>query len=149
MNVQKNIWADLLVLFALAAFTVWYLINSWSASSSTENLIFILPISIVSLLMCGIECIKLLRKKQPQEKSDPIGNTFFIMVLFAAYVLSLETLGFDLGTVLFIALFLLLQGERRIFWLLAYSVVFGALVAIFFSEMLPYPMPMVVLGTDY
>ncbi|MGH1542875.1 MAG: tripartite tricarboxylate transporter TctB family protein, partial [Arenicella sp.] len=125
MNVQKNIWADLLVLFALAAFTVWYLINSWSASSSTENLIFILPIAIVSLLMCGIECIKLLRKKQPQEKSDPIGNTFFIMVLFAAYVLSLETLGFDLGTVLFIALFLLLQGERRIFWLLAYSVVFG------------------------
>jgi len=36
--------------------------------------------------------------------------------------------------VLFVAVFLLMQGERRPAWLVAYRLVFGALVALFFSN---------------
>jgi hypothetical protein len=72
-----------------------------------------------------------------------------VIILFAVYVLSLEWVGFDVGTVLFVASFLFLQGERRVTWLIAYSLVFGILVALFFSYMLPYPMPMTFIATDY
>ena len=72
-----------------------------------------------------------------------------VILLFIAYVLSLDFLGFDVGTMLFIAGFLLLQGERRIKWIAGYSLSFSLLTALFFSTMLPYPMPMLLLASEY
>lgn len=151
MKFQKIVLADLLVLIGLALFSSWYLWEAWTASSQIENLIFILPIALLALILCSIEFIKQLfiKKEKAEPALDSALAVFPVMVLFAVYVLSLEWLGFDLGTVLFVAAFLLLQGERRPIWLIAYSLVFGALVALFFSNMLPYPMPMTFLATDY
>ena len=53
------------------------------------------------------------------------------------------------GTALFVAAFLWLQGERRLPWLLGYSISLGFGLALFFSTMLPYPMPMLILQTAY
>lgn len=151
MLFQKKIMADILVLLALAAFSSWYLIETYTASSKIENLIFIFPIGIAILSMCTLELIKQWRNgpTETHDNRDPVGSVLAVMALFAVYVLSLEWLGFDLGTVLFVAAFLALQGERRIHWLVGYSLVFGSLVALFFSNMLPYPMPMTFIVTDY
>ncbi len=71
---------------------------------------------------------------------------FVVVVIVAVDVV---IVGFDVGTFLFIGVFLWLHGEKRIFWLLAYSFVFSASVALFFSTILPYPMPMLLLQTAY
>ena len=63
------------------------------------------------------------------------------MGLFSAYVLTLGWLGFDVGTALFVGAFLWMQGERRIAWLAGYAVAFSLALTLFFSKMLPYPMP--------
>lgn len=151
MKFKKILIADLLVLLGLALFTAWYLWDAWAASSSVENMIFILPIAAVTLLMCVLELIKQLRAQPVADasKEESVLSVLPVIGLFALYVLSLEWLGFDLGTVLFIGAFLLLQGERRPVWLVAYSLVFGFAVALFFSNMLPYPMPMTFISTDY
>jgi hypothetical protein len=151
MKFKKIILADLLVLLGLALFTGWYLWAAWSASSSIENMIFILPIAGLTLLMCVIELAKQLCAEPVavDSEEESVLSILPVIGLFALYVLSLEWLGFDVGTVLFIAAFLLLQGERRIVWLVAYSLVFGVAVALFFSNMLPYPMPMTFIATDY
>lgn len=76
----------------------------------------------------------------------PGSDMLRVIGLFTVYVLTLPWLGFDVGTSLFIAGFLWLHGERRWPWLLGYSIGFGFLTALFFSGMLPYPMPMLLLG---
>jgi len=151
MKFEKRMLADLLVVLGLAGFVVWYLLEAWGASGKTENLILILPISVITLVLCALELFQQLRQGVTQEHQnrEAVSSVLPVMALFAGYVIALEWLGFDLATVIFVAAFLALQGERRAPWLVGYSVCFGMLVALFFSNMLPYPMPMSLLPTDY
>lgn len=149
MSTNKRDCGDLLVLMALAGFTLWYLLDAIRVSSAVQNLLLILPLSLVVLVIVLLEVA--LRLKQgtlltrPEGEGEPLHRTLPVVGLFAAYVVSLETLGFDVATVLFIALFLVMKGERN--WLLlgGYSLTFGFGVAFFFAQMLPYPMHMLVL----
>lgn len=142
--------ADFVVLLALSSLVIWYLFDAYSASSHFANLILILPVSILVLILCLIEFVSQLRGlHEPPPDLDPIASMLPVIVLFMVFVLSLEWLGFDVGTFAFIAAFLWLHGERRIIWILAYSISFALLMSLFFSAMLPYPMPMLILPTVY
>jgi hypothetical protein len=149
MSVNKRDYGDLLVLMALAGFSLWYLLDAIRVSSSVQNLLLILPLSIVVLVMAALEVGLRVKKGtllfREETEGEPLHRTLPVVGLFAAYVLSLETLGFDVATVLFIAAFLMLKGERH--WLLlgGYSLAFGFGVAFFFAQMLPYPMHMLIL----
>ena len=145
-----NKTADIGVVVCLMGFTVWYGYDAWQVSQSVENLILIVPIGIGTLLLC---CIELLRKflgySKPVKDAQPVTEVFPVILLFAAYVLSLELLGFDIATTLFVAIYLVMQGERRWVWVIGYSVCFGLVMSMFFAKMLPYPMPMSIFPTDY
>jgi hypothetical protein len=142
--------ADIVILLALTGLVIWYLLDAYNASSHFANLILILPISILVLVLCTVEFISQLKGlHEPPPGLDPIASMLPVIVLFIGFVLSLEWLGFDLGTALFIAAFLWLHGERRLKWLFAYSISFALLMSLFFSAMLPYPMPMFFLPTAY
>lgn len=138
--------ADCLVLVALAAFALWYLFDTFQASSRVTNLIFILPVGVALLALCALEAVRLLRapvaEEEPTEEPENIVATGKVIALFSAYVLSAEPIGFDLATCLFVALYLLMKGERRYGIVAAYALLFGNLVPLFFARMLPYPMPM-------
>ena len=84
-----------------------------------------------------------------QPELDPVKSIVPVVSLFAGYVITLPWLGFDVGTFLFISLFLWFHGERRWQWVLGYGLCAATLMALFFSAMLPYPMPMLLLATDY
>jgi len=142
--------ADLIVLLALSASIIWYLVDAYLASNHIINLILIVPISIVALILCVIEFIKQFLGKLPAPKNlESVRSVLPVISLFVVFVLSLEWLGFDVGTMLFVGAFLWLHGERRIAWIFGYSIAFGLLLSLFFSNMLPYPMPMLLLPTAY
>ncbi|MGP9798951.1 tripartite tricarboxylate transporter TctB family protein [Halomonas sp. 86] len=148
MSAQKRDYGDFLVLIGLASFTLWYLLDAISVSAQPQNLLLILPLSVIVLSIIAIELA--LRLKQGTLFSiaadeEPLHQTLPVVVLFGAYVLSLETLGFDVATVLFIALFLILKGERNWLAVVGFSAAFGFAVAFFFSQMLPYPMTLLLL----
>ncbi|RUR37758.1 tripartite tricarboxylate transporter TctB family protein [Vreelandella populi] len=148
MPAQKRDYGDFLVLIGLASFTLWYLLDAISVSAQPQNLLLILPLSVIVLSIIAIELV--LRLKQGTLFSiaadeEPLHQTLPVVVLFGAYVLSLETLGFDVATVLFIALFLILKGERNWLAVVGFSAAFGLAVAFFFSQMLPYPMTLLLL----
>ena len=109
----------------------------------------VLPLTILVITICVIQFFLSLRAKTPltRQNAEP-ANAWPAMLLFAAYVLSLNWLGFDVGTCLFTAAFLYQQGERRWLWLIGYAVAFALLVTVFFREMLPYPMPTLVIGRN-
>ncbi len=143
--------ADLLVILALAGLVAVYGYATLSASTAVLHVILVLPLAIVTLLLCAFEVLRLLlRPAKPDEaeessESETIADSGLVIVLFIAYVASLPWLGFDVGTCVFIAAFLRLHGEKRWAWLIAYSLVLGLGLALVFSAVFPYPMPLVLL----
>jgi len=143
-------WLDIAVLVMLALFASWYLYDSYTASAHIMNLILVLPLACLIIALCAFELVHQITKPQtPPDDLESISSVAPVMALFAAYVLTLKWLGFDVGTFLFIAIFLWVHDEKRIPWVLAYSIVFASITALFFSKMLPYPMPMLLLPTLY
>jgi len=134
----------------LASLVTAYAIDSYSASTEVLNLILVLPLTIIVLALCLIQFVVELRDTTSIPPArDNVTDVVPVIGLFAVYVLSLNWLGFDVGTALFVAAFLWFHGERRLPWLLGYSIALGFALALFFSAMLPYPMPMLVLSTAY
>lgn len=147
---NKHRIADLVVLLILAGLVLLYCVDAARASTHVLNLILVLPITAIVLVLCTIQFIIGVPKvRSAPEEQEPAKDIVPVVTLFAAYVLSLEWLGFDIGTCLFLGAFLWIHGERRLPWLLGYSISFAFVLAIFFSKMLPYPMPMLVLPSAY
>jgi putative tricarboxylic transport membrane protein len=138
------------VLLAVSLFILWYLYDAYTALASIENLILIGPIAVLTLGLCTAEFIRYIREDEiDNSNKESIKDVLPAMVIFTGYILSLEFLGFDLGTTLFTAIFLVVHGEKRWKLIVMYSLLFGVLVPYFFSQMLPYPMPMSFLPTEY
>ncbi|MDB1125105.1 tripartite tricarboxylate transporter TctB family protein [Vibrio algarum] len=147
--------ADFVVVSILALFICWYAWSAWQTSSTVENMILIVPIAAIALVLTVGEIIQQIRRNatdisvENTEEKDSVFTVLPIIGLFTVYVMSLETIGFDVATTLFVAAFLWYQKERRLVWLIGYSVVFGLIMSVFFAQMLPYPMPMSLLPTEY
>ncbi len=150
--------ADFCVLLVLAALVSFYLVDAIRASADILNLILILPLSIIVLALCAAQFIlNLRRNRRASPRVEPVTaepepasehqHVAPAIAIFAAYVSTLPWLGFDVGTCLFLASFLWLQGERRWPWLIGYSLGLALALTVFFSRMLPYPMPLLLLGS--
>lgn len=147
--------AELGIPIFFLAISIWYLIDAYRASATTENLLLILPAGIVVIgLSLWILVTSLLNKesaepvpekeKEEEKKEKKEVSIIGAMMILAGYVLSMNYIGFDVATFLFIAALMFLQGERRIGMLAGFSLIFSFLVSIFFQYMIPYPMPMLI-----
>jgi hypothetical protein len=147
---KKSKLSDVAVLVVLAGLVVIYGVDSVRASTHILNLVLVLPVTVIVLILCVFQfAVEMRRNDEDIGSRDAVKPVLPVMALFAAYVLSLEWLGFDVGTFVFLLAFLWVHGERRWPWLVGYAVSFSSLMALFFSKMLPYPMPMLVLNTVY
>jgi hypothetical protein len=143
-------WGHLALVLLFAALTAAYLYDSWSASSALENLILIAPGSMVALGLCAIIIIGIFRgqssraydipRTSPDEPWVVRHRVTIYIVLFGLYALGLETVGYDLATILFVAAALVLHGERRPVPLTAFSLGFSGIVVWAFKAMLSFPM---------
>jgi len=158
MNIRNKLPELILAGFFLVL-SCWYLSDAYSASSSTENLLLIFPAAIVVIALClwiiGRTLFEVLRNSTAQaeggteeEKEKKPVSVFGAMCILAGFVLSMDLIGFDAATFLFMVALMFLQGERRIAWLGGFSAVFAILVSLFFEYMIPYPMPM-LLGREF
>ena len=139
--------ADLVVLVILAVMATLYCYDAISASTHVYNLIMVLPLSVLILGLCLVQFVVTIRSVDlVAEPAENVLDTLRVMLLFTAYVVSLNWLGFDIGTLLFMVVFLRMQGERRWQWLIGYSVAFAFVLTYFFQQMLPYPMPTLIVG---
>lgn len=150
---RKLDWGHLLFLLFLLSAAAWYLFDTWEASSRTRNLILVLPASIVALaLTIGLIVATLMTALSATEDSAPAQTTkakqfypLVLITLFGSYILTIPTFGFDLGSALFVFLVLIIDGERRIGFLLIYPAAFALLVTMIFGYLLPYPMHTLLL----
>ena len=138
--------ADLVVLLVLGIMAAFYCYDAISASTHIYNLIMVLPLTVLVLGLCIAQFVVAVRSGESgTEPAESAREVVPVMLLFAAYVVSLNWLGFDVGTLLFMAVFLFMQGERRWPWLIGYSIAFAFALTFFFQQMLPYPMPTLII----
>ncbi|SEA77209.1 Tripartite tricarboxylate transporter TctB family protein [Desulfuromusa kysingii] len=153
---NRSLYSELSLVSFFLILTCWYLFDSYKASASTENLLLILPSASVVILLCLWvvlrTCFNFRKQKEvvseeEQPKPEKKVSVLAAMALLAGYVLSMDWIGFDVATFLFMAALMFLQGERRLVWLGGFSFGFAFLVSLFFEYMIPYPMPM-LLGRE-
>lgn len=122
----------LLALFT--AFVVWFTHNAWQANATVVNLILILPMAIIALIIIGGITLRLLRRPSLEASHPADGENRTLRqrygvpiacLLFTVYVLSLETVGFDIAGFVFCAAVMLLMGQRNWLIIIAYSLVVG------------------------
>jgi putative tricarboxylic transport membrane protein len=156
MNIRSRL-PEIILAGLFLILSCWYLNDAYSASASTENLLLILPAAIVVICLClwiiGRALYEVTRAGTDQagdeeEKEKKSVSVFGAMSILAGFVLSMDWIGFDAATFLFMIALMFLQGERRPLWLSAFPAVFAILVSLFFEYMIPYPMPM-LLGKEF
>lgn len=149
-------WAHLAGVTAGAAYCVWYMYDTWRASSDIENVGFIIPAGLLALALYGYVVARDIRvtavAAAKPEMSGPRAapsiegwRTPTFMALMGVFIIGMSYVGFDVSSVAFIGVSLAVLGERRWLLLAAYSTVFGLGVTYFFKSMLSLPIPTLVL----
>lgn len=142
---RRRDWGHLALVVLIAGVVGAYLLDTIQASAATDNLILILPAALVALGLCAFLVIGILRRTQAPGDQSPLGGTPALMGLFALYIITLPVVGFDVGSAVFVAAALLVDGERRPVNLILVPVVFAVLVTLAFRALVPYPIPTLVL----
>ncbi|MGQ7793692.1 tripartite tricarboxylate transporter TctB family protein [Faunimonas sp. B44] len=144
----------LLFLAAITACTALYMLDAWGVSRRVENLIVIVPFGAVAIALCVLIAARLLRTAEDDDTpaaadaaAAPSRSRWArimplaVMALIGAYSFLLEIVGFDVVTFAFVALALLVQGDRNLPRVLAFSAVFTFVVIWGSKAILTVPIP--------
>lgn len=147
-------WSHILLLAIFAIVVVAYLLDARSVSLKTNNLLLVQPASIIALVLVAIVLRQCFRRTPADEAERAVNPAAgwrglvgpgLLAVLFGAFTLSLQTVGFDVATFVFITAGLWVCGERRLWVVLPFSAVFTAVVVYGYQSIIPYPFPLSVL----
>jgi putative tricarboxylic transport membrane protein len=141
----RHDWGHLALVVLIAGVVGAYLLDAVRASPATDNLILILPAAVLALGLCALIAIGVLRRTQAPGDPTPLGRAPALMALFALYILTLPASGFDVGSAVFVAAALLVDGERRPVQLVVVPLAFAVLVTLGFRALVPYPIPTLIL----
>jgi hypothetical protein len=124
-------WGHIGLLAAIAGWLIWYALDALSASSRFDNLLLIVPASIVGV---GLVIALLVQEfwaprtsnvakadPSPDEPADDLRTSLTLMLLLAGYVGTMSWIGLDIATFLFIGLSLFALDERRILTIVGFS----------------------------
>ncbi len=150
----KADWGHLALAGFIASFCLWYLNDARSSSPRADNLLLILPASLLAIVLFVIIVVKEIKLVRIAPDVDSVVETTgrgpaiasnlhvpAFMGIMGMYVLSMPYIGFDVATFLFMASSLLIQGERRWPVIVGFSLVFAVLVTWSFKMILSAPVP--------
>lgn len=139
----------------IAGWIVWYCWDAWHANAQVENLIMILPVSLIGVALYFFVvagCFKRVHESHEQSGSarEPIARRTAIriagsMVLLAGFVLSGPLIGFDVASFLYMLLMMAFLGERRVLVLVSVPLIFSVAVIYCFGSLLATPLPVLLL----
>ncbi|MBC7282380.1 tripartite tricarboxylate transporter TctB family protein [Hoeflea sp.] len=148
------IWGHLLLLCVIAAIILAYWLDARGTSLKTNNLLLVQPGAILGLVLVALVLPQVFRKVSVEEVPDAtarrqdllnVGRVALLAGAFGLFVFSLETIGFDIATFVFVAAGLYLCGEKKLWVIGVYSAIFTVLVVYGYQALVPYPFPLTVL----
>lgn len=147
-------WGHLALLVIIGLISISYLLDARATSLKINNLLLVQPAVLLALGFIALILPQIFPKRSASELDDKdtrrqkhleIARVAVLAAAFGGFVFSLETIGFDAATFLFVAAGLYICGERRYWVIAAYSAVFTVLVVYGYQQLVPYPFPMLLL----
>lgn len=144
-------WGHLLLLAVITVVVVAYLLDARATSLQVNNLLLVQPVAILALILVALVIPQCSRRVDPAAEPEPgesltdLAKVGVLAATFGAFALSLEFVGFDIATFVFMVAALFICGERR-WWLnLLFSAVFTVLLIYGYGAVIPFPFPLTVL----
>ncbi len=160
-------WGHLGFLAFMGVVVLAYLFDARAVSLKINNLLLVEPAAVIALVLIACvlpQCFK----RPPLDNSgttsdvvaaadDPVVDqdsarqrrdlikVGALAALLGIFTVFLEEIGFDVATFLFMALGLVLCGERKWWLVLLFSAAFTLFVVYGYSTLVPYPFPMRIL----
>lgn len=136
----------------LSGWAAWFCWDASHASATVENLILILPISVVAIVLyffVAADCFHRVpagEEKEPFAR-EPLARGMAVriagsMALLAGFVVAGPLIGFDIASFAYTLGMMAFLGERRIWVLLLVPLLFSAVVIYCFSTLLSTPLPL-------
>ncbi|MDO9024439.1 hypothetical protein [Zwartia sp.] len=140
-------WGHISFLVALLLIISLYLTDAIMASRKAENLMMILPVSLIGIGICLWQIRLSARPRTSTSQSESAQTETYLfkyrvpifMGLLGLYLLGLIYVAFDVATFLFIWLSLLMQGEQRKVLAFFYALLFAVGVTWCLKLMVPFP----------
>lgn len=136
-------WGRIAATLFLAGIAAIYLFDARSTSLNVENLILVQPVALLILGLATIVVISALRSRDaPEARSRLTWQLPVLVAAFGLFVLSLERVGIDVATYIFVAVATWLCGERRLLPLAIFTLAFSTFIAWGLASLIPYSIPM-------
>lgn len=143
-------WGHLALLALIVVVVIAYWIDVRGVSLRPTNLLMIEPAAAFALLMAALvvpQCFRRLPDDTAQE-AEPLGalgRVLALMAAFVAFALSLERVGFDIGTFGFMVIALFICGERNWMLNIGFSAAFTVFIVWGYGAITPFPFPLTLL----
>ncbi len=145
-------WGHLALLAFISAVVIAYLLDARATSLRINNLLLVQPAAIIALILVAMVLPQCFRhasdgESEPGKKEtlSELGKVAALASGFGAFVVSLESAGFDVATFLFTAIGIYICGERKIWLILLFSAIFTAAIVYGYQMLVPFPFPLTVL----
>jgi hypothetical protein len=143
---------------AIVAWCIWFCQDAWRAQRDVENLIMILPASLLAVILYVFVAAGSIRivSAAEQRAASPrpllaAGTGWKIagtIALLFAYVIAAPLIGFDIVSFAYILAMLLFLGERRVLVLVLVPALFCAIAIYCFDTILATPLPLLFFAGD-
>ena len=149
---RKAVWGHLALLAVIVATVVAYLLDARAVSTRPTNLLLIQPLAVVAVILAAIVLPGVFPREDSPEAQTHAGETGPDLARYAALIaalgflaFTLERIGFDVATFLFMVFAMAVCGERR--WLvnIGFSAAFTVLLIYGYGTITPFPFPLTVL----
>lgn len=145
-------WGHLALLMFISGVVIAYLLDARATSLRINNLLLVEPAAILALILVAAvlpQCFRRVSRAdgEPEttESLNELGKVGALAAAFGAFVLSPETVGFDVATFLFTAIGVYICGERRLWVIALFSAVLTLVIIYGYQTMVPFPFPLSVL----
>jgi hypothetical protein len=147
-------WGHLALLALICAVVVAYLLDTRATSLKINNLLLVEPTAIIALILAAMVLPQCFRREGAEADGEgpvkreswrELGKVAALSAAFGAFTLSLEALGFDAATFIFLALGVYICGERRLWVIALFSTVSTAAIVYSYQLLVPYPFPLLVM----
>lgn len=148
-------WGYLLFILAIVLGCLMYLADAIQSSSSIQNLILVVPAVLLVLILSVFQIFESITIKESKESTDTqaecdksgasVGFILTFFAIFAAYLAGIYYIGFDIPTLAFMLVSIILHGERRWLYLIAYPALFTYMIVSGMKLLLSFPVPTVIL----
>ncbi|MBO0905902.1 tripartite tricarboxylate transporter TctB family protein [Jiella sonneratiae] len=152
-------WGHLAFLAFISVVVIAYLFDARGVSLKINNLLLVEPAAIIALVLVACVLPQCFRRRdaEPSAPAEAPAEDERVKVrhellrvgalaaLLGVFSFFLEQIGFDVATFLFIAIGVVICGERRPLVILAFAAAFTVFVVYGYSTLVPYPFPMRIL----